>query len=33
MSSLAGFGMGDVNYGDWSDDSGQYSGGYYTDRP
>lgn len=32
-NGLEGFGIGDVNYGDWSDDSGQYSGGYYTDRP
>lgn len=33
MSSLAGFGIGDVNYGDWSSDDGLYSGGYSTDRP
>ena len=32
-TGLAGFGIGDVNYGDWSSDDGQYSGGYYIDKP
>ena len=32
-TGLAGFGIGDVSYGDWSSDDGGYSGGYYTDRP